>query len=78
MTSVGKTTVNQGGHGPYSFILHEELIHQAGSILPMEGRELTYSQLYIHDTDHALNYCMARHNRLNTHFHLNPQILNLL
>jgi hypothetical protein len=44
----------------------------------MEGRELTYSQLYIHDTDHALNHHMAQHDRLNTHFHLNPQILNLL
>ena len=62
MTSVGKTTdptVNQVGGGPYSYVLRGELIHQAGSILPLQGRDLTYSQLYIHDTDHALDHCMA-------------------
>ena len=81
MTSVGKTTdptVNQGGGGPYSYVLRGELIHQAGSILPLQGTDLTYSQLYIHDTDHALDHRMARHQRLNLHNPLDPQILNLL
>ena len=27
ITSVGKSTVNLGGGGPYSFVLHEELIY---------------------------------------------------
>src|SRR5580658_6427133 len=60
MTSVGKTTdhsVNQNGGGPYSFVLRGELIHQAGSVLPLEGRNPTYSQLYIYNNityDHAI------------------------
>jgi len=78
MTSVGKTTVNLGGDGSYSFVLHEELIHQADSILLMEGRDLMYSQLYIHDTDHALDHRMALHHARNPCTPLNPQTLNLL
>ena len=67
MTFVGKTTdhsVNQNGGGPYSFVLRGELIHQAGSVLPLEGRNPTYSQLYIHDNisyDHAIDRRMAIH-----------------
>jgi hypothetical protein len=76
MTSVGKTTVNQGAGGPYSFVLRGELIHQAGSILSMEGRNITYSQLYIHDTEHALQCRMARHDAHNSRHCLNPLILN--
>jgi hypothetical protein len=56
MTSTGKTTdptINEGGGAPYSYVLHGELIHQAGSVLPFLDRDLTYSQLYIHDTEHA-------------------------
>jgi hypothetical protein len=81
MTSVGKTTdptVNQGGRGPYSFVLHGELIHQAGSILPPEGRDLMYSQLYIHDTDHELNHRMDLHRNRNHNNPLNHQILTIL
>jgi len=81
MTSVGKTTdytVNQGGRGPYSYVLHGELIHQVGSILPPEGEDLTYSQLYIHDTEHALENRLNQYNRCNSHFPLDPYTLNLL
>ena len=81
MTSVGKTTdstVNQGGGGPYSYVLRGELIHQAGSILSLQGRDLTYSQLYIYDTNYALDYHMAQHQQFNPRTPLNPQILNLL
>jgi hypothetical protein len=81
MTSVGKTTVpsvNQGGGGPYSYVLCRELIHNAGSILPLQDRPLTYSQLYIHDTDNALEHRLARHNQCNQRYPLNPTTLNLL
>jgi len=81
MTSVGKTTdpsVNQGGGGPYSYVLRGELIHNAGSILPLQDRPLTYSQLYIHDTDNALEHRLARHNQRNQRYPLDPTTLNLL
>jgi len=81
MTSVGKTTehtVNQGGGGPYSFVLRGELIHQAGSILPLEGRPLTYSQLYIHDTNHELENRLARHAQHNSNNLLHRQTLTRL
>jgi len=83
MTSVGKTTdpsVNQGGGGPYSFVLRGELIHQAGSIIPRPGANPRYSQLYIHDTDQALDQRITQHNQRNTtrSSRLNRQTLNLL
>ena len=64
MTFVGKTTdrsINQDGRGPYSYVLCGELIHQAGSILPRPGANPTYFQLYIHDTDHAVDHRITRH-----------------
>ena len=52
MTSVGRKlddSLNRQGGGPYSFRLHGELIHRAGSLLPQEGHAPVYAQLYIHD-----------------------------
>ena len=61
MTSVGREvnyTINQDGHGPYTFVLEGQLNHLAGSLLPVEGVPPVYAQLYIHDSDVALQYCM--------------------
>jgi hypothetical protein len=55
MTSVGRNldhSVNRGG-GPYVFKLHGELSHKIGSLLPAEGEEPLYAQLYVIDTAHA-------------------------
>ena len=83
MTSVGKTTdypINQGGRSPYSYVLCGELIHQAGSILSRPGANLFYSQLYIHDTDHAIDHHIARHlhQRQNATSFLDHATLSLL
>jgi hypothetical protein len=81
MTSTGKTTehaVNQDGQGPYFYVLRGELIHQAGSILPMENRPITYSQLYIHDTEHEAHNRMQNHQRFPGNTPLDLHILNLL
>ncbi|KAH9053086.1 hypothetical protein EDB87DRAFT_1569732, partial [Lactarius vividus] len=64
MTSVGRKlddSVNQRGGGPYTFRLHGELIHRAGSLLPPEGDQVApvYAQLYIYDSDVALNHHMT-------------------
>ena len=61
MTSVGRhldSTVNDG-LGPWTFKLHGELIHQAGSLLPAIDTPPVYSQLYIYDNASALSYRMA-------------------
>ena len=64
MTSVGRKldeTYNQRGGGPYAFRLHEELIHRAGSLLPLEDDAVApvYAQLYIYDSDVALRHHIA-------------------
>ena len=76
MTSVGRkldNSINSGpGRGPYTFKIHGQLSHRAGSLLPPEpqgeGEDLRapppiYAQLYIYDQEEALNYRTA--NRWN-------------
>src|ERR1700761_5163634 len=73
MTSVGRKvddTLNRagGGHrGPYSFRIHGELSHLAGSLLPPEDRTSppVYAQLYITDSVSAHPHRMA--NAWNSH-----------
>ena len=62
MTSVGRhldNSLNAAGGGAYSFRLHGELIHKAGSLLPEQGQPPVYAQLWISDTADAAN---AAHN----------------
>ena len=77
MTSVGREldySINQHGGGPYTFVLHGQLNHLAGSLLPAEGDPPRYAQLYIHDSDIALQHCLQ--NRHNTY--LDPFVLATL
>jgi len=65
MTSVGRElnyTINQDGRGPYTFILQGQLNHLAGSLLPTEGVPPKYAQLYIHDSEVALNHRLQNTN----------------
>ncbi|KAF9533250.1 hypothetical protein CPB83DRAFT_758120, partial [Crepidotus variabilis] len=58
MTSVGCSvdrTVNAGG-GPYIFKIHGKLLHHCGSLIPAEGENPVFAQLYIYDGQEALNY----------------------
>ena len=64
MTSVGRQldhSLNNGG-GPWIFKLHGELTHRIGSLLPSPRDPPSYAQLYIYDTEQALQY------RLNNRF----------
>ncbi len=77
MTSVGRDinrSINEGGQGPYTFVLHGQLSHWAGSLLPNEDAAPRYAQLYIYDTDVALNHCLQHHANIQ----LNPQTLATL
>ena len=56
--------------GPYAFVIHGELHHFMGSLLPEEGSSPRYAQLYIHDSHAALS---ARN--MNNQNLLNPGIM---
>ncbi|XP_028767101.1 uncharacterized protein LOC114724813 [Neltuma alba] len=47
------------GGGPYSFILSGQNYHNIGSLLPVQGSEPVYSQLYIFDTDNEVSNRIA-------------------
>jgi hypothetical protein len=76
MTSVGRHvdhSINDGG-GPYTFRLHGELIHRAGSLLPPVNGTPVYAQLYIYDSEQAHRY--RTRNEYNTN--LRPATLWIL
>src|SRR5216683_7645850 len=59
-------SINNGG-GPWLYKLNGELIHRAGSLLPLEegNNNPIYSQLWVIDTEEALQIHMCnQHNRL--------------
>ncbi|KAK0434407.1 uncharacterized protein EV420DRAFT_1244047, partial [Desarmillaria tabescens] len=58
--------------GPYCFRVSGELHHQMGSLLPREGEDMSYAQLYIHDPMEALG--MRNHRNPN----LKPEIMSAL
>ncbi|XP_042059616.1 uncharacterized protein LOC121804142 [Salvia splendens] len=57
-TSMGgkvDNSVNTGG-GPPIFRLHGQNYHLIGSLLPLDGCEPKFAQLYVYDTDNEINY----------------------
>ena len=53
--------------GPYAFIIHGELHHFMGSLLPQEGSSPRYAQLYIHDPHAALSARNANNQNVLNH-----------
>ncbi len=49
--------------GPYCFKIHGELCHLSGALLPTEGRNPIYAQIYIYDPAEQLNFRL--HNNPN-------------
>jgi len=58
--------------GPYAFKINGELHHLSGALLPEEGQQPAYAQLYVHDPMEALNI------RGNRNENLLPQIMTEL
>lgn len=44
------------GRAPYVYRMHGQNYHLAGSLLPEEGEEPRFSQLYIYDTDNEVDH----------------------
>ncbi|KAG2047510.1 hypothetical protein BDR06DRAFT_1030622, partial [Suillus hirtellus] len=45
------------GSGPNAFHIHGALYHFMGSLMPPEGVQPSYAQLYIYDTEKATEFC---------------------
>ena len=60
------------GRGVSNFKIHGQIYHRIGSLLPNEGQNPVYAQLYIYDTDHENT------NRLHIMHDLNANILQYL
>jgi hypothetical protein len=60
------------GVGPKPFTIHGELRHRTGALLPNEGQEPVYSQLYIYDPITALT------SRSRRNPDLDPQVLKII
>ena len=56
--SVGANFDQSLGSGPYILYLHSMLYHRHGLLLPPDGQNPTYAQIYIYDPDDALRYRM--------------------
>ncbi|KAF9511332.1 hypothetical protein BS47DRAFT_1299019 [Hydnum rufescens UP504] len=46
--------ITGAGGGPYAFRIHGKLSHLHGALLPEAGHDISYAQMYIHDTQEAL------------------------
>ncbi|KAH9958685.1 hypothetical protein BGW80DRAFT_1184546, partial [Lactifluus volemus] len=58
-------SVNRDSRGPYVFKIAGELCHRSGGLLPLDGEQPSYAQLYIYDPQQALNNRMSRNNNLS-------------
>lgn len=62
-TSMGGKLDQQfnNGRGPFVYRMHGQNYHLAGSLIPEEGQQPRFAQLYIYDTDHEVE------NRVNAY-----------
>lgn len=71
-------SINRRGHGPYVFKIHGELCHLVGSLLPIEGRQPSYAQLYIYDPHSALQHRVERNGLLGDDHQRERELLEKL
>ena len=58
--SVGASVSPPPGHGPPVYRVHGSVCHYTGSLLPAEGADPVYAQLYVYDPQEALAMRAAR------------------
>ncbi|KAF6159405.1 hypothetical protein GIB67_032176 [Kingdonia uniflora] len=73
-TSLGVTMDDRviPGRGPSSFVIHGELHHRIGALLPNQGQEAMYEQLYIYNPGTTL------HTRQRRNPHLKRDVLKII
>ncbi|KAH7836010.1 hypothetical protein Vadar_031941 [Vaccinium darrowii] len=74
-TSLGATFDDRvlPGRGPTPFTIHGELRHRVGSLLPQQGNDASYAQLYIYDPASALEARNRRNQQLRRDVGTNPR-----
>jgi hypothetical protein len=55
---------NLNGHGPWMWKTGYQIYHSAGSLLPADGEQPSYAQLYFYDANDAINHCKWRNPNL--------------
>ncbi|KAF6167555.1 hypothetical protein GIB67_031756 [Kingdonia uniflora] len=60
------------GRGPFSFAIYGELYHRIGALLPNQGHEVMYAQLYIYNPGTTL------HTRQRGNPHLRRDVLKII
>ncbi|KAJ7240050.1 hypothetical protein C8J57DRAFT_1085988, partial [Mycena rebaudengoi] len=68
----------QGGNSPYVFKIQGALHHKVGSLLPAEGQEPIYAQLYFYSPEEANAARMRRNQGLNSNSGLKQEVMNIL
>ena len=80
MTSLGckqDNAINNGG-GPYVFKVQGRLCHRSGSLIPREGENPVFAQLYIYDPQEALQFCMNHPANLDLHIETMQTLQDML
>jgi hypothetical protein len=60
-TSMGGNIMNgmNSGRAPPTFVMNGENYHQIGSLLPLDGNQPKFAQLYIYDTNNEISNRMS-------------------
>ncbi|KAJ7280767.1 hypothetical protein C8J57DRAFT_960741, partial [Mycena rebaudengoi] len=67
-----------GGTSPYVFKIQGALHHRVGSLLPEQGKEPIYAQLYFYSPEEANAARMRRNQGLNANAGLRQEVMNIL
>ncbi len=80
MTSMGGNVdgnINDG-KGPYIFRLNGQNHHKIGSLLPIDGHNPRFAQLYIFDTENEVKNRISVMNRSSKHNGIDKDVLQAL
>ena len=80
MTSIGGKVDNKvnDGRGPYIFRLNGQTHHRIGTLLPNNGEDPQFAQLYFYDTKNEVQYRMNAFGRNLVNKDLDPSIVDAL
>lgn len=65
----------RAGGGPYTFRIHGQNHHLIGSLLPQDGQQPKFIQLYIYDTEHEPQNRIATLDSQRSHGRINEELL---
>ncbi|KAF8320216.1 uncharacterized protein EI90DRAFT_2894303, partial [Cantharellus anzutake] len=63
------------GAGPYTFRVHGQFYHRIGSLLPQQGQQPKYAQLYIYDPHDDAARCQMNQFRIDRNADQDPQLM---